>query len=109
MKTSLLIWTRRILFFGLLSLTFPPVQAQTSITSGGRIVRGSGTNMSNETFVIPLDGQQASLNSTTLTDDTTKTITPNMLNLQQNVNGNDLPNTTATPDLLVQHPKKLQS
>ena len=46
------------------------------------------------------------INRTTLTDDTTKTIAPN---LQQNINGVDQPNTIATPNLLVQHPKKLQS
>ncbi len=46
------------------------------------------------------------INRTTLTDDTTKTIAPN---LEQNVNGVDQPGTIATPNLLVQHPKKLQS
>ena len=52
------------------------------------------------------------INSTTMTDDTTKTIAPN---LQLNINGVDqpitpnVPSTTATPNLLVQHPKKLQS
>ena len=46
------------------------------------------------------------INRTTLTDDTTKTIAPN---LEQNINGVDQPNTIAPPNLLVQHPKKLQS
>jgi trimeric autotransporter adhesin len=45
------------------------------------------------------------INNTTLTDDTTKTIAPNLL---QNINGVDQ-NTIATPNLIVQHPKKLQS
>lgn len=46
------------------------------------------------------------INRTTLTDDTTKTIAPSLI---QNVNGVDTPGTIATPNLLVQHPKKLQS
>jgi trimeric autotransporter adhesin len=46
------------------------------------------------------------INRTTLTDDPTKTIAPN---LQQNINGVDQPGTIVSPDLLVQHPKKLQS
>ncbi|HWW23268.1 MAG TPA: hypothetical protein VNY78_05155 [Edaphobacter sp.] len=46
------------------------------------------------------------IDSTTLKDDTTKTIAPN---LQLNINGIDQPGTIVTPDLLVQHPKKLQS
>jgi len=46
------------------------------------------------------------INRTTLTDDTTKTVAPNLL---QNINGIDQPNTTSPPDLLVQHPKRLQS
>jgi hypothetical protein len=46
------------------------------------------------------------IDSTTLKDDTTKTIAPN---LQLNINGTDQPGTIVTPDLLVQHPKKLQS
>ncbi|HMH15753.1 MAG TPA: hypothetical protein VK578_21815 [Edaphobacter sp.] len=46
------------------------------------------------------------INRTTLTDDTTKTIAPN---LPQNINGADQPGTIATPNLIVQHPKKLQS
>ena len=46
------------------------------------------------------------INRTTLTDDPTKTISPGLL---QNINGFDQPNTTAPPDLLVQHPKRLQS
>jgi hypothetical protein len=46
------------------------------------------------------------INRTTLTDDTTKTVAPVLI---QNVNGADQPGTFATPNLLVQHPKKLQS
>jgi trimeric autotransporter adhesin len=46
------------------------------------------------------------INRTTLTDDTTKTVAPVLI---QNVNGVDQPGTFATPNLLVQHPKKLQS
>jgi hypothetical protein len=42
--------------------------AQTTITSGGRIVRGSGTNMANESFIIGLDGQRGVLNGPTLTN-----------------------------------------
>jgi hypothetical protein len=65
----------------------------------------------NSTLYIGTSGDNAVhlINSTSLADDTTKTITPDKLNLQQNVNGVDQPGTIATPNLLVQHPKKLQS
>ncbi len=61
----------------------------------------------NFTIYVGTSGDNAVhlINRTTLTDDPTKTIVPNLL---QNINGIDQ-NTIATPNLLVQHPRKSTS
>ena len=55
--------------------------AQTTITSGGRIVRGSGTNMASETFLIGLDGQQGVLTGPALTNLYNHITTGNVTNI----------------------------
>jgi trimeric autotransporter adhesin len=62
----------------------------------------------NSTIYVGTTGDNAVhlINRNTLTDDPTKTIVPGLL---LNINGRDQNNTIATPDLLVQHPKRLQS
>ena len=61
----------------------------------------------NFTIYVGTSGDNAVhlINRTTLTDDPTKTILPKLL---QNINGIDQ-NTIATPNLLVQHPRKSTS
>ncbi len=61
----------------------------------------------NATIYVGTSGDNAVhlINRSTLTDDATKTIVPKLL---QNINGVDQ-NTIATPNLLVQHPRKSTS
>ena len=82
-----------------------PTAPVTGVISSDNSTIYVGTTGDNSVHVINRTG-------TTLNDDTTRTVAPN---LQLNINGQDqqgtpnVPGTFATPDLLVQHPKRLQS
>ena len=82
-----------------------PTAPITGVISSDNSTIYVGTTGDNSVHVINRTG-------TTLNDDTTRTVAPN---LQLNINGQDqqgtpnVPGTFATPDLLVQHPKRLQS
>ncbi len=76
-----------------------PVAPVVGVISSDNSTIYVGTTGDNSVHIINRAGS-------TLTDDTTKTIAPNLI---QSVNGVDQPGTIATPNLLVQHPKKLQS
>lgn len=52
----------------ILAAGFPARAQYTRITSGGWFVRGTGTNLSNESMVIPLYGQQGVINAPSLTN-----------------------------------------
>ena len=94
---------------GTLPVYAPATGAITNVTlTGTAVAPVSGVISSdNTTIYVGTTGDNAVhlINRTTLTDDATKTIVPK---LRQNINGVDQ-NTIATPNLLVQHPRKSSS